>query len=60
MKAKKSANLLPYNTRNMEQVGIYQGSGKRGKVGTKKGTFTDSLAKPTKLKSRKSVPLKNN
>ncbi len=39
----KGKSELPFNKRNMENAGIYHGSGLRGKTGLKKGGFS-SLA----------------
>jgi hypothetical protein len=41
---------LPYDYRNMEQAGKYRGVGQAGKVGIRKGTFTDTQSKEKRLK----------
>lgn len=51
MKAKRE---LPYDKRNMENAGIYRGSGLRGKTGKKKGGFSD--LSPSKSKKRIGKP----
>ncbi len=47
MKAKRSE--LPYNSKNMENAGIYRGSGLRGKTGKKKGGYTDNALSSKKV-----------
>mgnify|MGYP001599862819 CR=1 FL=1 len=37
-------NKLPYDQRNMEQAGRYQGVGQAAKVGLRKGSFVDGKA----------------
>ncbi len=46
-----SGNQLPYNTRNMEERGRCHGSGLPGKVGQKKGGYTDAPS----TKNRKTI-----
>jgi hypothetical protein len=46
MKGKRSQ--LPFDTRPMENAGVYRGSGLKGKTGKKKGGYTDVTARRSK------------
>lgn len=49
MITKGKKDILPYNDRNNDSVGKYQGPGIPAQVGRKDGGFTDNMNKKNRL-----------